>query len=284
MNDLPADLKTPLAELLLALADDKLILGHRNSDWTGLAPILEEDIAFSALAQDEIGHANAIYQLVAPWRNTSADKLAFARPPADFRCAAVVELADEFDYGFAIARQLLCDHFDLLRLARLARSSYAPVAQLAARMHAEERNHVSHADEWVMRLGHGGRESRARVQAALDKLAPHAASLFEPMEGQERLESAGIYPALGAGGGGVSAAAAAGGAGAAPDSRELPTDMFDAWRTAVQRVLADAGLRATFERPPAGFVGGRRGAHTPEFAPLRSEMTEVAAADPEALW
>ncbi|MGE0479983.1 MAG: Phenylacetic acid catabolic protein, partial [Phycisphaerae bacterium] len=223
--------------------------------------------------------ANAIYQLVAPWRHTTADKLAFARRPEEFRCAAIVELADDFDYGYAIVRQLLCDRFDLLRLARLARSSVAPVAQLAARMHAEERNHVSHADEWVMRLGQGGRDSRTRVQAALERLAPHAASLFEPTEGQERLEAAGVYPPLEAAGATTSPLSSA-----ASTVRTPGADMFGVWQTAVQRVLADAGLRATFAPSAAGFVGGRRGKHTPEFAPLRSEMTEVAAADPEATW
>ena len=85
MGDLAEHIKPSLAELLLALADDKLVLGHRNSEWTGLGPILEEDIAFSALAQDEIAHAQAVYELVGPLVGKSADELAFGREPAEYR-------------------------------------------------------------------------------------------------------------------------------------------------------------------------------------------------------
>ena len=88
---LPDELKKPAAELLLALADDKLMLGHRNSDWTGLGPILEEDIAFSSLAQDEIAHASAIYELVGELLGRSADDLAFGRAINDYRSATIVE-------------------------------------------------------------------------------------------------------------------------------------------------------------------------------------------------
>ena len=98
MIEVPENLKTPFADLILAIADDKLMLGHRNSDWTGLAPILEEDIAFSSLAQDEIAHASAFYELAATITGRSANEYAFGRTPQEFRCAWIVEVPDEFDW------------------------------------------------------------------------------------------------------------------------------------------------------------------------------------------
>ena len=97
MSTLPENLKDAAVELLLSVADDKLLLGHRNSDWTGLAPMLEEDIAFSSLAQDEIAHAQALYELAAPLAGRSADQLAFGRSPDQYRCALIVEMPDDFD-------------------------------------------------------------------------------------------------------------------------------------------------------------------------------------------
>ncbi len=131
MQKLPDELKTPLCELLLAIADDKLMLGHRASDWTGLAPILEEDIAFSAISQEEIAHATALYEIVGSLRDLSADAVAFGRKPNEYRCAALATLDDNFDWAKSIARHLFCDHLDIMRFERLSRSQYAPLAALA---------------------------------------------------------------------------------------------------------------------------------------------------------
>jgi ring-1,2-phenylacetyl-CoA epoxidase subunit PaaC len=254
-HDLPGALRQPLVELLLAVADDKLILGHRNSDWTGLAPILEEDIAFSALAQDEMSHARALYELAAPLTGRSADQLAFGRRPEEYRCAALVEEPDEFDWAFAIGRQFLCDHLDLLRLERMGRSSYAPLGRLARRLAAEEQVHVEHADAWVARLGRGTGESKVRLEEAFRKLAASAPTLLEPAPGQELLAAPGVYP-------------------------DAP-DLFDAWSAALRRVTGPAGVNLALRRPPPG---ARRGRHTAHLAPLLDEMCEVFRLEPDAAW
>lgn len=258
MTELSTDLQPPLIDLLLAVADDKLVLGSRNSDWTGLAPLLEEDIAFSALAQDEIGHAATLYQLIAPWLYTTPDKLAYGRRPQEYRCAAIVEAPDDFDWAAAIVRQFFCDNFDGLRLARLARSSYEPLAKLTARLLAEERIHVAHANSWLTRLGRGGDESRTRMQAALDRLAPLAPGLFEPTRDVALLESAGVYPPQG--------------------------DMFAQWRDGLLATARDAGLRLKLDAPDPAAIGGRRGRHSPDFVPLLTELTEVFSLEPDGAW
>ena len=104
MTDLADAHKKPLVQLLFSIADDKLVLGHRNADWTGLGPILEEDIAFSALAQDDIAHAGAIYGLIADITGGDADHLAYGRTANTYRCCDLVELNDEFDWAVAVVR------------------------------------------------------------------------------------------------------------------------------------------------------------------------------------
>ncbi|MEE8170646.1 MAG: 1,2-phenylacetyl-CoA epoxidase subunit PaaC, partial [Phycisphaerae bacterium] len=168
-----------LVQALLATADDDFLIGHVDSEWTGLAPILEEDIAFSAIAQDEIAHAREWYRLIGELTDRTADELAYARPPHDYRCAALVVRPDAFDWGAAIARQFYYEHFDALRLERWKASSDSQIAHVAARIAAEEAFHVHHVDDWVRRLAADVAEGRERIQTALDQLWPHAATLFE---------------------------------------------------------------------------------------------------------
>lgn len=259
VDQLPDSLREPLAALLFSLADDKLMLGHRNADWTGLAPILEEDIAFSSLSQDELAHALTLYQLLADLLGTTADRLAYGRRAEEYRCGRLLERADEFNWATAICRNFFCDHFDALRLARLAQSSWTPLAQLAGRLAAEEQLHVQHVDSWLRRLGRGDPESRQRMQAALTALAPEAAMLWEPTPGSEHLEAAGVYPLL---------------AGAS----------FADWQQDLQGRAAEAGLQLRLEPPPPDLRGGRRGQHDVGFAALLEEMTEVYRVEPEAAW
>jgi ring-1,2-phenylacetyl-CoA epoxidase subunit PaaC len=151
---------------LLEIADDELILGWRDSEWTGIAPLLEEDVAFSSIAQNEIGHARALYELVARERGTSADELAFDRSPEEYRCARLVELR-LLDWEKTIARHYLYEQADAQRLERLKQSDDAEVAGLAAKIDREEAYHRMHAQMWFDRL-----EDEPRFTAALEELRP----------------------------------------------------------------------------------------------------------------
>jgi ring-1,2-phenylacetyl-CoA epoxidase subunit PaaC len=155
---------------LLAIADDELVLGWRDSEWTGIAPVLEEDVAFSSIAQNEIGHARAIYQLL----SDDADALAFDRSPLEYRCSPLVELRFVPDWARTIARRVLYEAADELRLESLKASSDPAVAGLAAKIDREEAYHRMHAELWHERLG---REQRYR--AALEELLPLALGLVE---------------------------------------------------------------------------------------------------------
>src|SRR5438552_12386471 len=151
---------------LLEIADDELILGWRDSEWTGIAPLLEEDVAFSSIAQNEIGHARALYELVARERGTTADELAFDRAPDAYRCSRLVELR-LLDWEKTIARHYLYEQADAERLERLKRSDDAEIAGLAEKIDREETYHRMHAQMWFDRL-----KDEPRFMSALEELRP----------------------------------------------------------------------------------------------------------------
>ena len=155
------------ARLLLPIADDELVLGWRNSEWTGIAPFLEEDVAFSSIAQNEIGHARALYQLVADELGTTADELAFDRSPGEYRCSRLVELKLVPDWALTIARHYLYETADAKRLAALKASDDPEVAGLAAKIDREEAYHRMHAQMWFDRL-----QGEPRLVEALEELRP----------------------------------------------------------------------------------------------------------------
>ena len=168
------------AQLLLPIADDELVLGWRNSEWTGIAPFLEEDVAFSSIAQNEIGHARALYELAARDLGTTADELAFDRRPEEYRCSELVALRLP-EWERTIARHVLYEQADAERLERLKASDDAEVAGLAAKIDREEAYHRLHAEMWHERL-----KDEPRYREALEELRPfvdrrngHTAELAE---------------------------------------------------------------------------------------------------------
>jgi ring-1,2-phenylacetyl-CoA epoxidase subunit PaaC len=174
------------------LIDDELILGWRDSEWTGIAPVLEEDVAFSSIAQNEIGHARALYELAARELGTTADELAFDRTPGEYACAPLVELRFVPDWARTIARRVLYEAADELRIAALKEDPDAEVAGLAAKIDREEAYHRMHAQMWHERL-----RGEPRYEAASEELWPAALGLVE--EGQrEELAARVGRPAVGA--------------------------------------------------------------------------------------
>jgi ring-1,2-phenylacetyl-CoA epoxidase subunit PaaC len=171
----------PELELVLAFADDELVLGWRDSEWTGIAPFLEEDVAFSSIAQGEIGHARALYELAAGELGTDADALAFDRTPDEYGCAPLVELRLVHDWAKTIARHWLYETADAVRVAALMESDWPELAGLAAKMDREETYHRMHAQMWADRLRSSSEEDR--FEAAVEELWPAALGL---LEGEQR--------------------------------------------------------------------------------------------------
>jgi ring-1,2-phenylacetyl-CoA epoxidase subunit PaaC len=174
------------AQHLLSIADDELILGWRDSEWTGIAPTLEEDVAFSSIAQNEIGHARALYELAAVELGTDADALAFDRAPDEYRCAQLVEL-HLMDWAHTIARRYLYEEADRVRLDGLRRDSDAELAGLAAKIDREETYHRLHAEMWAGRL-----RDEPRYREALEELWPYALGVLDPEQRPELARRVGL--------------------------------------------------------------------------------------------
>jgi len=247
---LDPETRAALVAYLLAWADDELILGHRDSEWTGVAPQLEEDVAFSSIAQDEIGHAALIYRLVATLADDAADRLALRRPAEEYRHVALVERRNG-DWAFTIARHLFYDLADGYRTDILGDSVYAPLAGAARKMAREEHYHVMHDEAWWERLSKGTAESRDRLIAAARVALPLAVDVFGETPDEDTLVAAGIVPC---------------------PARAL----LEEWRPRVRPLLLglDPSLVHLIEAEPRPRVARPLDA---DFRALHSEMTIVSA-------
>jgi ring-1,2-phenylacetyl-CoA epoxidase subunit PaaC len=247
-----------LEDLLFRMADDALIYGHRNSEWTGLAPILEEDIAFSSIAQDKLGHALALYRMLADMGHAQPDTLAFTRNEREFRCCQLVELPTQ-DYAVALMRHALFDIAEQIRYEMLESSAFRPLAELARKVRGEIKYHVFHATSWLRMLGSNGTdESRARMQAALDMLFPYALGIFEPSRYDEELSTSGIFPG--------------------------EAELQHRWLDEIVPVLENSGYCVPSLDAVEPVYGGRSGYHSEHLGPLLDEMTAVFRLDPDAEW
>lgn len=247
-----------LKDLLFKMADDALIIGHRNSEWTGIGPMLEEDLAFSSMAQDKIGHAVALYKILNEvLGEADPDTLGFKRTEKDFKCCQLVELPIG-EYDFSIVRQFLFDHAELLRYEMLVQSSFQPLAQLAKKVKGEIKYHVLHADTFVKQLGNGTEESNARLQSALNNTWHLALGIFEKSELETDLIKEEIF--------------------AGED------ELKKRWLEKVSPVLESANLKIPATDDSKIVYGGRKGVHSEYLKPLLEEMTEVLRTDMNAEW
>jgi ring-1,2-phenylacetyl-CoA epoxidase subunit PaaC len=170
----------PRAAWLMRLGDAALILGHRLSEWLARAPTLEEDIALANLSLDLIGQARASYARACELEGGSRDEdaLAFRRAEPDYRNPLIVEQPNG-NFADTMARQLIFSAYAAPLYEKLSGSSDAETAGIATRAAREMAYHLRHSGEWMIRLGDGTAESRAKAQSALDELWPLAPELFE---------------------------------------------------------------------------------------------------------
>jgi ring-1,2-phenylacetyl-CoA epoxidase subunit PaaC len=246
-----------LALLLLSMADDEFVIGFSDSEWTGIGPILEEDVAISSLAQDELGHAQALYRLfvdvVADGRD--ADAVAYDRPPDGYIHARLLD-HPRGDWAWTIARRWLYETADAARLAALAETSYEPLRQLVDKLRREERYHEMHVDAWLERLAGGGAEPRRRLEAALTAMGPDAGTVLAPLPGELALVRHGILAE--------------------------PFAAIEArWRAVTSTRLIGLGLAAL---PPTTDPDHARSGHSDAFRVLHADFTMVRRSEVGATW
>ncbi|MBL7776989.1 MAG: phenylacetate-CoA oxygenase subunit PaaC [Chitinophagales bacterium] len=247
-----------LQQLLYKMADDALIIGHRNSEWTGIGPMLEEDLAFSSMAQDKIGHALALYTILHEHLGQPhPDKLGFMRSEAEFTCCQLVELPIG-EYDFSLMRHFLFDHAELLRYEMLTNSSFLPLAQLAKKVKGEIKYHVLHADTFLKQLARGTEESKARMQSGLNYTWPYALGIFEATDNEQDLTAQNVFTG--------------------------EEELKKRWLEKVSLIINNAGLTVPKVEESKIVYGGRKGYHSEYLKPLLDEMTEVVRLDPSAEW
>jgi ring-1,2-phenylacetyl-CoA epoxidase subunit PaaC len=250
--------ESDLAEYSLRLGDDRLVLGHRLSEWCGHAPVLEEELALGNLALDLLDQASLLLESSGrlEGRGRSADDLAFFRDVTEFRNLLLVEQPNG-DFAFTIGRQYLFDVFDLHLAVALEASGDRTLAAFATRAAKEAAYHLRHSREWVLRLGDGTDESHRRMETALGELWIFTGELFEADDLVRRLADARVV--------------------VDPGRLRAP------WREQVLGTLAEAGLEAPKD-PPWMQRGGRDGRHGEALGRMLSEMQSVARAFPGASW
>ncbi len=246
-----------IKELLYKMADDMLILGHRNSEWTGMGPILEEDIAFSSMAQDKIGQCHALYQHLHELGEGEPDAVAFMRNAPQFHNCQLVELPAG-EYNFSLMRHFLYDLADMIRFELLSESSYEPLSEIAVKFKGEIRYHIMHASTYIQQLGNANDESISRLQASLDEALPYALGIFEKSPHEEAIIKEGIF------------------------AGEAALALL--WQEKVVEIIGTTALTLPDWNTIDPVYGGRLGKHTEHLQPLLDEMSEVFKLDPSADW
>jgi ring-1,2-phenylacetyl-CoA epoxidase subunit PaaC len=246
-----------LKELLYKMADDLLIIGHRNSEWTGLGPMLEEDIAFSSMAQDKVGQSLALFELLHELGESDPDTVAFTRNDNQFHCSQLLELPIG-EYDFSMVRHFFFDHAEAIRFEMLANSVFEPLSMVARKFKGEIKYHTMHADIFMQKLAAGGEESFSRMQNSINETFGLALGMFEPGKYEAELIEAGIF-------GGEA-------------------ELQQRWLDKVVPLLESFGYVVPKVESTAPAFGGRNGIHTPHLQPLLDEMTEVFSIDPGADW
>jgi len=254
-----------LSTYIIHQADNALILGHRNSEWTGHGPILEQDIAISNIALDLIGQARNFYQLAAvrlnelsPGEMITEDDLAYLREENEFRNLILVE-QDNGDWARTILRQFYFSSWQLLLYKELVNSHYPEIASISEKSIKETRYHVKWSSEWVTRLGDGTDESHARMLKALQTLNPWIQELFVPVDFDYE--------------------AAETGAGV------LPEQFKEEWYHQVNKIFESASLpNLSSEKMNMQILSGKNGIHSEQLGYLLAEMQVLQRTHPGAKW
>lgn len=250
-------MKENLLEYTLRLGDNALILGQRLGEWCGHGPILEQDIALSNMALDQLGQARLLMQYAAEQKGEeyTEDKVAFFRDITEYRNCLLVEL-ENGDWGRTIARQFLFDTYNYYFYTALLRSSDERLREVAHKAIKEIAYHAQWSAEWVIRLGDGTEESHRRVQEALNDLWEWTGELFTMDEVDEAMIAAGIGVDL--------------------------NDVKANWDQKVDQILE----MGTLQRPKDNWFqsGGKQGEHSEYLGYVLAEMQHLPRMHPEATW
>jgi ring-1,2-phenylacetyl-CoA epoxidase subunit PaaC len=257
-----------IADYILHLADNALVLGQRNAEWCGHGPVLEEDIAMANIGLDCIGQARMLYQYAASLINgdSTEDSLAYFRGPSEFRNYVILELPHQTafapsasvprDYSVTITRNFLYSTLMSLVWPALQSSRDEQLAAIAAKAAKEVRYHLRHSTDWMLRLGDGTALSHQKMQAALDDLMPYTQEFFTQSAFEAEAQSVGIAASVAA--------------------------LQDEWQSRVAVVVTQATLQMSSSK--GHLTRGKEGLHSEHLSYLLAEMQSLAREHPGAVW
>ncbi|MBH9967592.1 1,2-phenylacetyl-CoA epoxidase subunit PaaC [[Bacillus] enclensis] len=267
LDDIPnKEYKEALLSLLYQLADDDFILAYRGSEWLGLAPHIEEDVAFSSINQDTMGHATMYYQLLEELGEGSQDSLAHARPSGERRNAVLLEEVNgtgdyltepRYDWAFTVVRNYFYSVAKKVRIDSLKNSSYEPLADLAIKINTELYYHLLHWKTWFLQLVNAGGEAGARMKEAMERVLDEFQGVLTLGPQGKEMSVMGLI--------------------------EGEENLKKRWELALQPVFQSANLAFP---PKTGMKkgDGRQGEHTSELDQALSILSEVYNSDPAAIW
>ncbi|WP_338469687.1 1,2-phenylacetyl-CoA epoxidase subunit PaaC [Niallia sp. XMNu-256] len=258
--------KEVIANLLYQLADDDFLYAYRNSEWLGLAPHIEEDVASSSISQDSMGHAAMFYKLLEELGEGDADALAHGRPWRERKNCILVERVNgpgnyiedpEYDWAFAVVRNYLYTSAKKVKIQSLKQSSYQPLADVAVKVDMEIHYHLLHWKTWFVQLLSSTDEAKERMKAAFEKVINDFSDVFSFGADADQIIKAGLI--------------------------EEESILKQKWAAAIGPVLESVQLRV-----PSHFstvnLNGRNGEHTIELEEALSVLTQVYNLNPAASW
>ena len=265
LENLSPDYKKTLIELLYQLADDDFLYAYRGSEWLGLAPHIEEDVAYSSINQDSMGHAAMFYNLLSELGQGSADDLAHGRPAHERKNSILVERVNgpgyymegpEYDWAFAVARNFFYTNAKKIKMDSLKNSTYGPLADVAIKVNMELYYHVLHWKTWFVQLLSTTVEARERMVKAIDQVLVDFGDIFSQGEFAEKIKQFGLL-----------------------DEEVVLQAKFD---SLVNVVFETVDLKVN--RPTLCSKNGRNGEHTKELADAIVTLSEVYNLDPVTPW
>ncbi|GLB60833.1 1,2-phenylacetyl-CoA epoxidase subunit PaaC [Cytobacillus sp. NCCP-133] len=261
------EINPALTSLLYQLADDDFILAYRGSEWLGLAPHIEEDVAFSSISQDTMGHAAMFYQLLQDFGEGDVDHLAHGRKSSERKNAVLLEMVNgpghylstaQYDWAFAVIRNYFYIQSKKIRMDSLKNSSYQPLAEVAVKVNMELYYHLLHWKTWFVQLMEAGGEARSRMEAAVKKTLADFGGVLSLGPLAKEMGEQGLI-----------------------EEEEI---LKQRWFLMMKPIFESVNLTVSEADFAMKNGNGRKGEHTADLDAALSTLSEVYSADPAASW
>jgi len=171
------DWSEPAVDYMQAIADTKILLGHRYAQWSLAGPSLEDNIGGAGAAQEEIGHVRQLVRKLEE-QGRDADWLNGDRKPEEFANAASLDQIDG-DWPEYLASIAPTDRAAWYMLDAIDQDD---LEGLITKMGEDEYFHLEYHDARLETLA---AEDPETIQATLEETLPQVLALIGPAEHDE---------------------------------------------------------------------------------------------------